>query len=184
MKYLFLFLSLLVSGGEILSECNTQPEFIYELPDGFEVTHTLEENGLLTILDEFENGANIYVESDVIPIEGNPFDDYNLEMYEEVKFKDGGYLARFNNHDLVDPFDSAFYFRKNEIAIYAFLYKDGASETHSVFEEKTMQLARKIAQGENDEKTWKNCLCNAIHSYADCYIGESRSVDVPSLQVR
>jgi hypothetical protein len=149
MKYLLLLLSFLVSSNSALNEC--------DLPDGFKVTNTFERNGVLTVLDEFGNGANIYTEEGGMSTKENPFDDYNLEIIEEIKFRDGGYLARFENNGPIDPFDTAFYFRKNEMVVYTFLYMDGDSSTHGVFEGKSIQLARKIAQGGRDNETWSNC---------------------------
>lgn len=152
MKILLLLLTFLVSG------------FSYQVPDNFVVIHSFQENGLLTVVDNAGNGANIYIEYKQDALDENPFEDYNLEIIEDIKFRDGGHLVKFDNVEPIDPFDSAFYFQKRGIAVYAFIYKDGPSETHSVFEEKTMQLARDIAQGGKNEKAWSDLWSFSFHS--------------------
>ena len=163
MKYLLVLLSLLFQGGSNFFECNTHAEFAYKLPDGFETLNTFEENGLLTVLDGFGNSANIYLEERKSSSEENPFDDLNIATYGEVRFEDGGYLARFRDNGPIDPFDTAFYFHRGNRAVYAFLYRDGDPKTHGVFEEKTMQIAREIAQGGKNEKAWSDCFRVLFH---------------------
>lgn len=153
MKIILLLLTFLVSG------------FSYQLPKDFVVMHSFEQNGLLTVIDNVGNGANIYVEDKQDAVEENPFGDYNLEIVEDIKFIDGGHLVRFNNTSPIDPFDCAFYFQKRDIAVYAFMYKDGPFETHGVFEDKIMQLARDIAQGGKNEKAWSDFWSFSFDSF-------------------
>ena len=160
MKTLLLLISLVFSSVN----CDVRLELKYELPDGLKIINTFERNGVLTLIDQNGNGANLYLENSGLHSVKNPFEDYGLQKIEETKFDDGSYSAKFNNTDPVDSFDKAFFFDGNNGQVYAFLFLDGAPKTHGVFEEQIMQIAREIAQGGKDGYAWKNCVGNFFGS--------------------
>jgi len=170
MNYLLFLLSLLLSGTQAAIECNTLPEFIYELPNGFAVSHTFKENGLFGAVDEFGNGINVYVEYGEFLVENS-----SLKVVDEERYEDGSYLLIVDNPVPIDPYNAIFVVPKGGFTVQAYFYELGDPQTHSVFQDNAMNLARSFAQGGRDGNSWKDCIWNVFDLYVDRNFGESCS---------
>jgi len=168
-----------MSGANTLNNCNVHSEFNYKLPDGFIVVHESYQNGFLSVADENNNGLGIEVRTKdlatVLP---------ETEAVSREDYGDGSYRLNFAGERIMDPFNAIIVVPKDNFIVYAYFYEIGQSSTHSVFEEKAMQLVRSVALGGNNEKVWENCLCSALRTdwcYRFC---KCKPADVYAVSVR
>lgn len=176
MKITLILLSLVVSGSNAVFHCNTQPEFVYEIPEGFKVINTFERNGLLSAGDKYGNGIDIYAD-----FMANDFDidmevcllKRSMDVIDEKDFDDGSYRAWVDNKGPIDPYSSIVIVPNNGLVLRAYFFKLGEPWTHGAFEEKSMQLVRSIAPGGKDGKAWKDCVVDVLRSDVGRQFGES-----------
>ncbi len=119
------------------------------------VIHTQKENGVMTVVDKFGNGATIYV----VPKTGNTasYSDIVRKPYKVNVLPDGGILIFKEKTTKINPFTLFFYYEGEKRVAYAFLYTSTKIETHEVFRNIIMHIARNKAQGGCNETAWFNC---------------------------
>lgn len=184
MKY-FLFVLFFISLG--FSPQNpyllNDAEYTYILPEGFEIINTLEENGVLSAVDEHGNGVDIYVDNVDIDINAQIRllkEEWKDLMVGEKVLSDGGYIMRISTEDVIYPVDTIVVIRQQGFWVKAVFLKLGDSQTHSVFEEEAVTLLRSIAQGARHEKVWVHCIRTVVGAF-DRLGGESISIGFPAV---
>ncbi len=144
MKYIILLIYLIGSG------------IFCSYPDGFEVINTFEKNGVLSVVDSYGNGVDVYIESNNIDIDTIKQEWLYLAI-DEQELEDG-FLMNINSMSDVYPIDTIVVIQKDTYLVKAFFLKLGDPKTHGVFEEKAMKLLRSVAQGGENEKAFPDCF--------------------------
>jgi hypothetical protein len=142
--------------------------YTYVLPEGFEVINTWEENGVLSTVDEYGNGVDIYIDNVDIDI------DIEISLLRqewadlvigEEALPNDGHIIRVDSKNIIYPVDTIVIIPKQGFWVKAFFLKLGDPQTHEVFEGEAMNLLRNIARGGDHEKAWINC----IRSFDDAF---------------
>ncbi|MFC1656239.1 hypothetical protein ACFL3C_05190 [Patescibacteria group bacterium] len=117
----------------------------YELPSGFEVINTWEENGVLSIVDTNGNGVDIYIEG----VDSSDVD---------INWTSG-------NDNSIYPVDTIEVIPKQGFLLKAFFLKDDYSKEHGAFKEEIIKMMRSTARGGSHEKAWTDCVRTFVYHF-------------------
>lgn len=171
MKQIITFLFIISHMFGIPDYCRTNiGELTFFQPEGYIVTNTWEENGVLTIADEAGNGLEVYINKENVDNMDKMIlsirEDESERIINEEKLHKGGHLFRIRNIDKIYPVDTIILIPKNSFIIEAYLLKVGDPQTHAAFEDNAHKILRSIEQGETtDEKRAESCLNGLLLYY-------------------
>lgn len=174
MKHLFTFLLLLqtILGNPDYCRLNIG-ELMFLQPEGFEITNTWAENGVLTMFDKpTGNGIDILVDTknvDAAKSYDNRIlsirDEWSKSIINEEKLPEGGHIFRIRNASKIQPVDTIIIIPSDSFIIEAYLMKTGDPKTHSAFEDKALEILRSIEQGGKNEKRAQGCVGGLLLSF-------------------
>lgn len=177
MKQLFTFLFIIWTTLGNSDYCRVNPgELTFLQPEGFEVTNTWAENGVLTMFDKTTgSGMDILVDTKNVDQTGSLDDldnkilsirgEWSKSITNEEKLPEGGHVFRIKNTDVVAPVDTIILLQKNGFIIEAYLMMTGDLKTHFAFEDKALEILRSIEQGGTNEKRARDCIHGLLLSY-------------------
>ena len=148
MKCLILILCLIVNS-------------IGNVPEDFTITNTWENNGVLSFVDEYGNGVDIYKLPSNVDIETGKV-----------------FIERKTVIDAIDPVDTIVTLKGEVFILEAYFLKLGDPFTHEEFERKAIQFLRNLAQGGRHGKASSVCggfVCWPFDGRSEC---QSRPLDV------
>lgn len=157
--------------------------FFSSLVTGYDVVNTWSENGVMTVVDKYGNGVDIYVDMETVDVDAEISlykRDSHVVVVDEIALKDGGHLIRFEVFDQPYPVDTLIIIPGRGLTVSANLLKLGDPKTHEVFERDVISMMRKIAQGGRYEKVWFDCV-GALFEFAGFVSGEGRSAGSSSV---
>jgi len=138
-------------------------------PEGFEVTNTWAENGVLSMFEKATgNGMDILVDTKSVDqsvgasgLDGKIMsirDEWSKSIINEEKLPLGGHIFRIRNASKIQPVDTIIIMPGDRFIIEAYLMKTGDLSTHSAFEDKALEILSSIEQGGTDEKRAEDCF--------------------------
>jgi hypothetical protein len=177
MKPLFTFLFIL---GTILGNPDYCKPNVAELkflqPEGFEITNTWAENGVLTMFEKATgNGMDILIDKKNVDqsVEAFGLDEkilsirreWSNSIINEEKLAEGGHVFRIRNASKIQPVDTIIIMPGDRFIIEAYLMKTGDLSTHFAFEDNALEILSSIEQGGTDEKRAEDCFRGLFLSF-------------------
>ncbi|MFC1810757.1 hypothetical protein ACFLZH_04610 [Patescibacteria group bacterium] len=134
-------------------------EYTYTLPPGLEEMSDWNEDGYLYVQDNLDNSADIsYLFGRDFQTEMNRIKENTaVPILDVVILDDGTHKFVLNNLSKYEPYKAIIFVPLEEGIVKMYMYNQGDSETHGVFEEQALELARSVAQGEKDETDDSDC---------------------------
>lgn len=124
-------------------------EYTYTIPQGLEEASNWNEDGYFYVNDEFGNSMEVvYLNEADFQAQ---IDQIQVPIIQETVLDEGTYKFVLDNPGPYEPYDTVFLVSLDEDIVKLYMYNQGDSRTHAVFEEKALELARSIAQGVTDE---------------------------------
>lgn len=182
MKHIITFLYIL---GTILGNpdyCRVNiGELAFLQPEGFEITNTWTENGVLSMFEKSSgNGIDILVDTKNVDKPGKASgrsidgldnrilsirNEWSESVLNEEKLPQGGHIFRIRNASIIQPVDTIVLIQKESFLIEAYLMKTGDLKTHAAFEDKALEILRSIEQGGTNEKRAFDCFHGLLLSF-------------------
>jgi len=188
MKYLFTIICCLFSLINDSSNLDYSEKFTFVVPDDLSIIHTWEESGVLSLNDEYGNGADLYIEEDSAHFEDKIQEIFNewgdSIINEKISFGIAYFDLKKEANSPIDPITNIFLHRKDNYIIEAYLLNLGPASTHEEFMKQITTLLESIREkGDRDAKVWSKCSDGWADS-AEFSGSQSLPAHVPTVQVR
>jgi len=158
-------------------------ELSFFQPQGFEITNTWGENGVLSMYEKSSgNGIDILIDTKSVGMRG--FDEkimsirneWSNSILGEEKLEGSGHVFRINTAIdgsrggvKIQPIDTIILTRKDGFIVEAYLMKTGVFSTHSAFENSAFEILRSIEQGGSDETRAAKCALWILYGSGSRY---------------